>query len=301
MIQSIDIIQTIDLLKHLISIPSTSREEEKVADFLAVYFNSMGLSFVRKENNFILQSENFDSAKPTLLLNAHIDTVKPVPGWQHNPYSAIEEDGRIYGLGANDCGGGLVALLNVYQKLITTQQPYNLIYVASAEEEVSGKNGFEKVLPELPPIALAIVGEPTGMKPAVAEKGLMVLDVVAHGKAGHAARNEGVNAIYEALPDVEWLRTYRFDKESSLLGPVKMSVTQISAGTQHNVIPDTCSFVVDVRSNELYSNQELFQLIQGHLKSEVKARSYRLNSSRLDINHPLIERCKALGLEPFGS
>lgn len=301
MIQSIDIIQTIDLLRHLISIPSTSREEEKVADFLAVYFNSMGLSFVRKENNFILQSENFDNEKPTLLLNAHIDTVKPVPGWQHNPYSAIEEHGRIYGLGANDCGGGLVALLNVYQKLITTQQPYNLIYVASAEEEISGKNGFEKVLPELPPIALAIVGEPTGMQPAVAEKGLMVLDVVAHGKAGHAARNEGVNAIYEALSDVEWLRTYRFDKESSLLGPVKMSVTQISAGTQHNVIPDTCSFVVDVRSNELYSNQEIFQLIQSNLKSEVKARSYRLNSSRLDINHPLIERCKALGLEPFGS
>ena len=301
MIQSIDINQTIDLLKHLISIPSTSREEEKVADFLAVYFNSIGLSFVRKENNLILQSENFDSSKPTLLLNAHIDTVKPVAGWQHNPYLAIEEDGRIYGLGSNDCGGGLVALLNVYQKLITTQQPYNLIYIASAEEEISGKNGFESILPELPSIALAVVGEPTGMQPAVAEKGLMVLDVVAHGKAGHAARNEGVNAIYEALSDVEWLRTYRFDKESPLLGPVKMSVTQISAGTQHNVIPDACSFVVDVRSNEFYSNQELFQLIQSHLKSEVKARSFRLNSSRLDITHPLIGRCKALGLEPFGS
>ena len=195
----------------------------------------------------------------------------------------------------------MVSLFQVYRYLSSTQQDYNLIFLASCEEEVSGKNGIESVLPQLPPIALGIVGEPTEMQPAIAEKGLMVLDVTAHGKAGHAARNEGENAIYKVMSDIEWFRTYRFPEESSLLGPVKMSVTQINAGTQHNVIPDLCTFVVDIRSNEFYSNEELFQAITQQISSEAKARSFRLNSSRIDIHHPFVQRAIALGKVPFGS
>ncbi|MBO5015215.1 MAG: M20/M25/M40 family metallo-hydrolase, partial [Bacteroidaceae bacterium] len=182
-----------------------------------------------------------------------------------------------------------------------TEQVYNLIFLASCEEEVSGKNGIESVLSQLPPITLGIVGEPTEMHPAIAEKGLMVLDVTAHGKAGHAARNEGENAIYKALQDIQWFREYRFPKESSLLGPVKMSVTQVNAGTQHNVIPDLCNFVVDIRSNECYSNEELFAEICSHISSEAKARSFRLNSSHINADHPFVKRAVAMGRVPFGS
>lgn len=237
-----------------------------------------------------------------MLLNAHIDTVKPVASYTRNPYEPSLEDGTLYGLGSNDCGGGLVSLLQVFRELSASERcPYNLVYLASAEEEVSGKDGISRALPLLPHVDVAIVGEPTGMQPAVAEKGLMVVDITAHGKSGHAARNEGVNAIYEALDDLCWIRSHRFDRVSQFLGPTKMQATVVNAGTQHNVVPDECKIVVDVRTNELYTNEEVFDIISSHCKSECRARSFRLHSSRIDLNHPLVERCVALGLQPFGS
>ena len=293
--------EAITLLSSLISIPSISREEEKVADFLQNYIEENGIMTGRSGNNIWCISPMFDIKKPTILLNSHIDTVKPVNGWRKHPFTAKMEDGKLYGLGSNDAGASVVSLFQVYRHLSATQQAYNLIFLASCEEEVSGKNGIESVLPQLPPITLGIVGEPTEMHPAIAEKGLMVLDVQAHGKAGHAARNEGDNAIYKALDDIQWFRTHRFPKESSLLGPVKMSVTQVNAGTQHNVIPDLCSFVVDIRSNECHSNEELYQEICSHIQSEAKARSFRLNSSRIDLEHPFVQRAIRLGRTPFGS
>ena len=293
--------EAITLLSSLISIPSVSREEQQVADFLQNYMERSGIMTGRSGNNIWCISPMFDPKKPTILLNSHIDTVKPVNGWRKQPFTAKMEDGKLYGLGSNDAGASVVSLFEVYRYLSATEQAYNLIFLASCEEEVSGKNGIESVLPQLPPIALGVVGEPTEMHPAIAEKGLMVLDVTAHGKAGHAARDEGENAIYKALDDIQWFRNYRFPKESSFLGPVKMSVTQVNAGTQHNVVPDICTFVVDIRSNECYSNEELFQEICSHIQSEAKARSFRLNSSHIDAEHPFVKRAVELGRTPFGS
>lgn len=293
--------EAVDLLRQMIQIPSVSRDEAAVADLLQQTLLEMGLNPHRHGNNVWCVDPKFNAQKPTLLLDAHIDTVKPVSAWERNPFEPSLEGDILYGLGSNDDGGSVVSLLQVYRHLIQTEQAYNLVYSASCEEEVSGKNGLESILPLLPPITAAIVGEPTEMQPAIAEKGLMVLDVTAHGKAGHAARNEGVNAIYKALDDICWARGYHFEKESPLLGPVKMTVTVVQAGTQHNVIPDQCTFVVDVRSNELYSNQELFELISSHMQSEVKARSFRLNSSRMDLNHPMVQKTLSLGLQPLGS
>ena len=293
--------EAITLLSSLVSIPSVSREEQQVADFLQNYMERSGIMTGRSGNNIWCISPMFDPKKPTILLNSHIDTVKPVNGWRKQPFTAKMEDGKLYGLGSNDAGASVVSLFEVYRYLSATEQAYNLIFLASCEEEVSGKNGIESVLPQLPPIALGVVGEPTEMHPAIAEKGLMVLDVTAHGKAGHAARNEGENAIYKALDDIQWFRNYRFSKESSFLGPVKMSVTQVNAGTQHNVVPDICTFVVDIRSNECYSNEELFQEICSHIQSEAKARSFRLNSSHIDAEHPFVKRAVELGRTPFGS
>lgn len=293
--------EAITLLSSLVSIPSVSREEEQVADFLQNYMERSGIMTGRSGNNIWCISPMFDTKKPTILLNSHIDTVKPVNGWRKQPFTAKMEDGKLYGLGSNDAGASVVSLFEVYRYLSATEQAYNLIFLASCEEEVSGKNGIESVLPQLPPIALGVVGEPTEMHPAIAEKGLMVLDVTAHGKAGHAARNEGENAIYKALDDIQWFRNYRFPKESSFLGPVKMSVTQVNAGTQHNVVPDICTFVVDIRSNECYSNEDLFQEICSYIQSEAKARSFRLNSSHIDAEHPFVKRAVELGRTPFGS
>uniref|UniRef100_UPI003FEE0794 M20 family metallo-hydrolase n=1 Tax=Phocaeicola sp. TaxID=2773926 RepID=UPI003FEE0794 len=293
--------EALNLLKVLISTPSMSREEEAAANALQNYMERSGILTNRSGNNVWCVSPQFSLDKPTLLLNSHIDTVKPVSGWQKQPFTPTEVNGKLYGLGSNDAGGSLVCLFQTFCRLTRKEQPYNLIFLASCEEEVSGKNGIESVLPKLPPIALGIVGEPTEMQPAIAEKGLMVLDVTAHGKAGHAAREEGDNAIYHALTDIEWFRTYRFERVSPLLGPVKMSVTQINAGTQHNVIPDRCSFVVDIRSNELYTNEELFSLISQHVSSKVTARSFRLNSSHIDASHPVVRRAVELGRTPYGS
>lgn len=291
----------INMLKALIRVPSVSREEEGAANILQDFIEETGIIANRSGNNIWCISPMFDLQKPTILLNSHIDTVKPVNGWRKEPFTPTEVNGKLYGLGSNDAGASVVTLFQIFRELCRKEQSYNLIYLASCEEEVSGKNGIESVLPNLPPITLGIVGEPTEMQPAIAEKGLMVLDVTAYGKSGHAARDEGENAIYKALKDMEWFRDYRFEKVSPLLGPVKMSVTQINAGTQHNVVPDRCTFVVDVRSNELYSNEEIFETVQQHITSEAKARSFRLNSSRIDETHPFIRRAVALGRVPFGS
>lgn len=293
--------EAVELLKRLIAIPSTSRDEKTAADVLEQYMDYHGLKPKREFNNLWLIDSHYDEKKPTVLLNAHIDTVKPVSTWTRNPYSPDVEGDILYGLGSNDCGGGLVSLLQVYRKLNSKHRPYNLVYLASAEEEVSGANGCSRALPLLPKIDVAIVGEPTAMQPAIAERGLMVIDGCAHGKSGHAARNEGVNAIYEALDDLVWLRDYRFERSSPLLGTVKMTVTVVNAGTQHNVVPDKCEFVIDVRTNELYTNEEVYNFIKKHVKSEIKARSFRLSSSSIAADHPLVKRCIELGMTPFGS
>ncbi len=295
--------EAIKLLQELIAIPAVSREEDAKATALEQYIAAQGLSYTRIKNNILCHPQHLDTAKPTVLLNAHLDTVKPVANWTRDPFTPSIEDNRIYGLGSNDCGGGLVCLLMTYIRLLQTPQPYNLLYLASAEEEVSGKNGVELALTQLPvKPSFAIVGEPTGMQPAVAERGLMVLDCTAHGVSGHAARDEGVNAIYEAMKDIEHLKELATSlKSSPMLGGVKMSVTQIAAGTQHNVVPNTCTFVIDVRSNELYTNEKLYKKIKSALSADIKARSFRLSSSSISSEHPIVKRAVELELTPFGS
>lgn len=296
-------LESIELLKRMISTPSVSRDESAVADLLQSQLSAWGLPVNRKGNNLWVREQSCAAGRPVILLNSHIDTVKPAAGYTRDPYTPTIEDGHLYGLGSNDAGGPLVSLLATYRYLTQTlpDRPYSLIFAASAEEEVSGRNGLESILPELGNVDLAIVGEPTGMQPAVAEKGLMVLDCTAYGKSGHAARNEGINAIYQALPAIQWFQTHVFDRISQFLGPVKMTVTQIEAGTQHNVIPDTCRFVVDVRVNELYRNTDLLSLIKKSVNVSVQERSTRLSSSAISVEHPIVQRAIALGLTPFGS
>ncbi len=293
--------ESIDLLKQMIAIPSFSKEENQVADMLEDYLKKKQLYPQRKGNNLWCISCDFDAEKPIILLNSHIDTVKPVSGWTLNPHVPLEENSKLFGLGSNDAGASLVSLLQSFIFLQNKKQPYNLIFLASCEEEISGKGGIESVLPDLPPISLGVVGEPTGMNPAIAEKGLMVIDCVAHGKSGHAARNEGENAIYKAIKDIDWFRTYEFPGKSDLLGNVKMTVTLIQSGTQHNVVPDKCTFTVDVRSNEMYRNEEIFNIIRSHVDCDVNVRSFRLNSSGIDMEHPLIQRAMMIGKKTFGS
>lgn len=291
---------TIDLLKNMIRIPSVSREEKDAADYMERWMKGNGFEARRLGNNLWMESGPADG-RPTILLNAHIDTVKPASGYTRDPFTPEIEDGCLYGLGSNDDGGSLVALLETYSRLIQKEQPYRLIFSATAEEEVSGKGGLDLILPELGLIDFGVMGEPTGMRMAVAERGLMVLDCTAYGKSGHAARNEGVNAIYKAIEDIQWFKSHSFDRVSDFLGAVKMSVTQINAGTQHNVVPDRCTFVVDVRPNGMYTNPELLELIKSSVSCEVKERSTRIGSSHLPMDHPAVVRGLSLGLEPFGS
>ena len=292
---------TLDLLKHLISIPSISREETDAVDYMEAWMKDNGFDDVRRVgNNLWVESAPADD-RPVILLNAHIDTVKPASGYTRDPFTPSVEDGRLYGLGSNDDGGSLIALLETYSRLKDTKQQYRLIYSVTAEEEVSGRGGLDLLLPEIGKVDFGIMGEPTGMRMAVAEKGLMVLDCTAFGKSGHAARNEGVNAIYKALESIDWFRTHEFDRVNDYLGPVKMTVTQINAGTQHNVIPDRCTFVVDVRPNGMYTNPELLALIKAAVPCEVKERSTRIGSSHLPMDHPAVVKGLSMGLEPFGS
>lgn len=294
--------EAIDLLKAMIAIPSLSREEDKVADLIEGYIKNKGLSPQRKGNNVWVASSDFDPKKPVILLNSHIDTVKAVASWTKDPFNAeIDETDKLYGLGSNDAGASVVSLLHAFLLLNKKAQSYNLVFLASCEEEVSGKNGLESVLNDIPQPSFAIVGEPTGMNAAIAEKGLMVLDCTAKGKSGHAARNDGENAIYNAIEDINWFKNHKFSDVSDILGEVKMTVTMVNSGTQHNVIPDKCTFVVDIRSNELYSNKELFDIIDRNTKYEVVARSFRLNSSRIDIQNPFVQRALLAGKKTFGS
>ena len=302
----------VELLKRLIATPRVSRDETAAADIMEQTIRDYGYSPCRKGNNIWITSEDWDESLPTIMLNAHIDTVKPVSTWTRDPFTPTIEGDRLYGLGSNDCGGGLVSLLQVFRIMHDSQctthnkPPYNLIYLASCEEEVSGAGGIRSVLkPTENGIGdesfVAIVGEPTGMQPAIAERGLMVIDGTAHGKSGHAARNEGVNAIYEALDDLVFIRDYKFEKVSDLLGPTKMQCTVVNSGTQHNVVPDGCKFIIDVRTNEHYTNEEVYDIIKANVKSEVHAHSFRLHSSHIPTDHPLVKRCVELGLKPYGS
>ncbi|AKQ44670.1 acetylornithine deacetylase [Rufibacter radiotolerans] len=290
------------LLKQLISIQSFSREEAGTAEAIAQFLQARGVEIHRKENNVWAFNKHYNPALPTVLLNSHHDTVKPHPSWTFDPLTPTVQDGKLYGLGSNDAGGCLVSLIATFLHFYDrTDLTYNLVLAATAEEEISGRNGIELVYPELGEIAFAIVGEPTQMHLAVAEKGLMVLDCVAHGQGGHAAREEGINAIYQALPDIEWFRTYRFPKESSFLGPVKMSVTVIQAGSQHNVVPDQCKFTVDVRMTDAYGPEEVLSIIREHVKSEVTPRSTRLQPSSIDREHPIVQSGIKLGRNLYGS
>lgn len=298
---TIDGESALELLATMIEIPSFSREEGAVADYLERWIESCGYSVNRTGNNVWMISPGYNADKPTILLNSHIDTVKPSAGWQRDPFKAIFEGEKLYGLGSNDAGASVVSLLHAYFALVAQEQPYNLIFAATAEEEVSGINGITALLPLLPPIDFVVVGEPTEMEVAVAEKGLMVLDCVAYGQAGHAAHDTGVNAIYQALPDIEWFRTHQFAQESEWLRKVKMSVTMINAGTQHNVVPDRCSFVVDIRSNDCYSNLQLLDEIKTAVSCEVTPRSTRLSSSSISLAHPAVEKALQMGRKCFGS
>ena len=297
----IDIQQTIQLLQNLIAISSFSREEDKTAAIIQDFLQKQNIPTQRHGNNIWAKNAQFREGLPTVLLNSHHDTVRPVKAWTRDPFASDIVDGKLYGLGSNDAGGCLVALITTFCDFFKEKLPFNLVLLASAEEEISGRGGVEAVLSHLPKIDVGIVGEPTLLQMAIAEKGLMVMDGVAHGKAGHAAREEGINAIYIALQDIEHLKNFQFDRKSDLLGAVKMSVTQIEAGTQHNVVPDECRFVVDVRTNECYANEEVWQIAQQNVQSTLTPRSMRLNSSKIDLKHPLILRGLELGISYYGS
>jgi acetylornithine deacetylase len=290
------------LLKELITISSFSREEDKTADVIECFLQERSVKTERKGNNVWAYNAQFDASKPTLLLNSHHDTVKPNSGYTRDPFSPDVEDGKLYGLGSNDAGGCLVSLIATFLYYYNTENlKYNLCLAATAEEEISGLNGLESILPELGSLDFAIVGEPTLMNLAIAERGLMVLDCKVHGKAGHAAREEGDNAIYKALKDIQWFKSYRFAKVSELFGPLKMSVTVINAGTQHNVVPELCTFTVDVRVTDAYTNEEVLKIIKNNVECDVKPRSTRLKPSSIDKDHPIVQSGIRLGKATYGS
>lgn len=292
----------VELLKGLIRIESFSKQEDKTAALLNSFLEERGVTTHRLKNNVWAFNKYFDPAKPTILLNSHHDTVKPNPGYTNDPFDPIVKDGKLFGLGSNDAGGCLVSLIATFLYFFDKQNlKYNFVIAATAEEEISGFDGLELVYPHLGPIDFAIVGEPTLMDIAVAEKGLMVLDCVAKGKAGHAARDEGENAIYKALRDIQWITTYKFEKVSPHLGPMKMSVTIINAGYQHNVVPETCTFTIDVRITEMYKNEEVLKIIDDNIESEVNPRSVRLRPSFIDSDHALVHAALKHGAKPYGS
>lgn len=294
---------TVLLLQQLIAIPSFSKEEEGTADLLSAWLGQRGIAVQRQGHNVFAKNLHFDENKPTLLLNSHHDTVKPAPGYTLDPFGALVLDDKLFGLGSNDAGASLVCLTAAFIYFYNKQDlPYNLVLALTAEEEISGKNGIAALLPVLGNIDCAIVGEPTQMQMAVAERGLLVLDVTAKGQAGHAARNEGINAIYEAMQAITWFKSYAFPKTSELLGPVSMKVTSIvTENKAHNVVPDTCSFVVDIRINECYTHEAVLKIVQQHISCDVQARSMRLRSSIIAEEHPLVAAGLALGRCSYGS
>lgn len=294
--------EAIALLKQLISTQSFSREEEGTAALIEAFFQRKGIPFHRKKNNIWAYNRYFDASKPTVLLNSHHDTVKPNPSWTLNPYEPLEKDGKLFGLGSNDAGGSLCSLIVTFCYFYDNPHlTYNVVMAATAEEEISGREGLELIVSDLPPIDFAIVGEPTEMHLAVAEKGLLVLDCIAHGKSGHAAREEGENAIYKAIDDIQWIRSYQYPKVSPTLGPIKMSVTIVNAGTQHNVVPDSCKFTIDVRVTDQYTLEEIIDIINKNIKSEIAARSIRLRPSSIPMEHPIVQAGVRLGRNTYGS
>ncbi|MET0465824.1 MAG: M20 family metallo-hydrolase [Chitinophagaceae bacterium] len=293
----------IDLLKELIATPSLSKEEDQTAGILCRFLGSRNIEHTRVGNNVFARNAAFDESKPTILLNSHHDTVKPNPQYTKDPFAPIEEEGKLFGLGSNDAGGCLVSLIAAFVHFYDQKDlSHNIMIAATAEEEISGIGGIELTIPYLPPVSFAIVGEPTQMQMAVAERGLMVLDCISHGKAGHAARNEGENSIYKALKDIEWFRTFQLEKVSDLLGPSKMSVTVIETENKaHNVVPAVCRFVVDTRINELYTFEEVVEIIRANVTSEVKPRSTRLRSTSIALDHPVVQAGLALNRSYYGS
>lgn len=290
------------LLKRLITTPSFSREEDQTAALIEAFFQQNQIPCNRLQHNIWAKNRHFDPAKPTLLLNSHHDTVRPNTSYTLDPFEPIERDGKLFGLGSNDAGGCLVALLATFVHFYNRPgMTHNIIMAATAEEEISGRNGLELLLPELPPFSFAIVGEPTEMQLAIAEKGLLVLDCTAHGVSGHAARDEGENAIYNAIRDIDWLTSYQFPKVSPTLGPIKLSVTMIQAGTQHNVVPDACTFTVDARVTEQYTLEEVIETIRTNIRADVKPRSIRLKPSSIPADHPIVRAGIALGRHTYGS
>ncbi|HNR15367.1 MAG TPA: M20 family metallo-hydrolase [Chitinophagaceae bacterium] len=295
--------EAVELLKELIATPSFSKEEDQTAGILCRFIGAKGIEHTRVGNNVFALNKYFDEKKPTILLNSHHDTVKPNFQYTKDPFSPVVEDGKLFGLGSNDAGGCLVSLIVTFLYFYDKQDlKYNIIIAATAEEEISGTGGIEYTLPYLPTIDCAIVGEPTQMQMAVAERGLMVLDCISHGKAGHAARNEGENAIYKALKDIEWFQNFHFEKVSDLLGPSKMNVTVIETENKaHNVVPAVCKFVVDTRINELYSFEEVVDIIKANVLCEVNPRSTRLRSTSIALDHPLVKAGLNLGRTYYGS
>ena len=295
--------EAIDLLKKLIATPSFSREEDKTADIIESFLQKYSIDANRHLNNIWAKSKYFDIAKPTILLNSHHDTVKPNSQYRKNPFEPIIEEGKLFGLGSNDAGGALVSLIAAFLYFYGKKDlKYNLVLAATAEEEISGANGIESLLPLLGKINSGIVGEPTQMQMAVAERGLLVLDCTSYGKAGHAAREEGENAIYKAMKDIDWFQSYQFSEVSDLLGPVKMNVTVIETDNKaHNMISSECRFVVDIRVNELYKFEDIIGFIKANVQSEIKPRSTRLRSSAIAMDHPLVKAGLSLGREYYGS
>ena len=297
--------RAITLLDRLIATQSLSRQENNTADLLERHLCENGVTPCRLKNNVWTVSSNFDRNKPVLLLNSHHDTVRPAAGYTLDPFTPLHREGKIFGLGSNDAGASLVSLVETFLQLRDENLNINLILALTAEEEISGHDGIELLLTHLAAEHLtpdmAVVGEPTLLKAAIAERGLMVIDCISRGKSGHAARNEGINAIYDAMADIERLRNFTFEKTSPLLGDIKLTVTQIEAGTQHNVVPDRCSFVADVRTTDAYTNEETAAIISGAIKSEATPRSTRLNASAIPENHPLVMAAKSLGAETFVS
>jgi len=294
--------EAINLLKNLIETPSFSGKEQGTANLIKQWRTKHQIDFKTDNNNVWATNKYFDATKKTILLNSHHDTVKPNKAYTKNPFKAEVSNGKLYGLGSNDAGGCLVSLLACFTYYYNAKNlKYNLIYMASAEEESSGKNGLNSMLKIIPPIDFAIIGEPTLMQLAIAEKGLLVLDCEAIGTPGHAAHGTGDNAIYKSLEDIKWIEDFEFPKISETLGKVKMTVTQINAGKEHNVIPAICDFVVDVRITDAYTNKEVLDIVKAHLKSEVKPRSLYLNASSIPKNHPLVQAGIKLGRKTYGS
>ena len=295
--------EAVSLLKDLIATPSFSKEENETAELICHFFERHGVTYKRVGNNVYAFNRYYDAAKPSILLNSHHDTVKPNKGYTMDPFTPIEREGKLFGLGSNDAGGCLVSLIATFLHFVDRQDlRYNVVFAASAEEEISGVNGIELVLPYLGQIDFGIVGEPTKLEMAVAERGLMVIDCTAPGRSGHAARNEGENALYNAIDDIQWIRNYHFEKVSDLLGQSRMTVTVIQTeNVQHNVVPSTCKFVIDVRVNELYTFEEILEALRQNLKSSFKPRTTRMKSTSIALDHPLVQAGLSLGRGYYGS